>query len=613
MSDSEEDDIPDLVPAENNRVPITIITGFLGSGKTTLLNYVLTEQHGKKIAVIMNEFGEGDSIEKSMSIGQEGELFEEWLELRNGCLCCSVKDNGVKAIENLMTKKGKFDYVLLETTGLADPGPIASIFWLDEELCSDLFLDGIITVVDAKYCEKYLNQKKKDNTINEATRQIAMSDVIIINKIDLVAEEELHQLKSRIRNINSYATFLETAQSKTDLNNILDLNAYDGKGKNSLEDLFKTRGYSTDNLHKIDEDVGTLTIECKGCMNKQMFDKAIQNILWDKNTKNSNGHVMEILRLKGLLSTSEDKHLKKYYKIFSSLLHVSSTEMSAMSSQAVLDCRLHQLRQRNAQIVREHQDVPVVLFVHGGGWRRGDKAAWKYYLSRDINLLAAIIYGIFGLYGNVGKALARRGIASVLVHSVNSVHINLNLDQQVEAVIKCIKKIQNIGNQTRKFNPTDVFLMGHSAGGHLCSIAALHDDNFTKQGISKADIKGVITISAVLQISLMNTTFTRPLYLHPTFGNKPDGWLKRCPSQSLIENTEYIPPFLIVTAERDINLIKDGAVDFNRQSNQLNEGMSDHVIFPGTNHTSIICYFDKTVKNLNLADLCSNFIKSSVV
>lgn len=126
-------------------------------------------------------------------------------------------------------------------------------------------------------------------------------------------------------------------------------------------------------------------------------------------------------------------------------------------------------------------------------------------------------------------------------------------------------------------------------------------------------LQGVITISAVLQISLMNTTFTRPLYLHPTFGNKPDGWLKRCPSQSLIENTEYIPPFLIVTAERDINLIKDGAVDFNRQSNQLNEGMSDHVIFPGTNHTSIICYFDKTVKNLNLADLCSNFIKSSVV
>lgn len=257
----------------------------------------------------MNEFGEGDSIEKSMSVGQGGELFEEWLELRNGCLCCSVKDNGVKAIENLMTKKGKFDYVLLETTGLADPGPIASIFWLDEELCSDIYLDGIITVVDAKYGGQYLEQKKSDNTINEATRQIAMADVIIINKIDLVADTDLLELKSRIRSINSYARFLETTQSKTDLNNILDLNEYNGKSKNSLEDLFKERGFFSENEHKIDQDVGTLTLECKGCINKQLFDRAIQNILWDKNTKNSQGQNIEVLRLKGLLSTTDERRV----------------------------------------------------------------------------------------------------------------------------------------------------------------------------------------------------------------------------------------------------------------------------------------------------------------
>lgn len=145
MSDDEE--CPVLIEAPTSRkVPVTIITGYLGSGKTTLLNYILTEEHNKKIAVILNEFGEGAVDEKSLSVGNDGELYEEWLELRNGCLCCSVKDNGVKAIETLMERKGKFDYILLETTGLADPAPIASIFWMDDELGSDLYLGKLYMI-----------------------------------------------------------------------------------------------------------------------------------------------------------------------------------------------------------------------------------------------------------------------------------------------------------------------------------------------------------------------------------------------------------------------------------------------------------------------------------
>uniref|UniRef100_A0A8C9Y976 CobW/HypB/UreG nucleotide-binding domain-containing protein n=1 Tax=Sander lucioperca TaxID=283035 RepID=A0A8C9Y976_SANLU len=145
----EEDDCPELVPIDTppgppaEQIPVTIITG---AGKTTLLNYILTEQHKKRIAVILNEFGEGSALEKSLAVSQAGELYEEWLELRNGCLCCSVKDNGLKAIENLMEKKGKFDYILLETTGLADPGAVASMFWVDAELGSDIYLDGKIFV-----------------------------------------------------------------------------------------------------------------------------------------------------------------------------------------------------------------------------------------------------------------------------------------------------------------------------------------------------------------------------------------------------------------------------------------------------------------------------------
>uniref|UniRef100_A0AAY4ADF6 CobW C-terminal domain-containing protein n=1 Tax=Denticeps clupeoides TaxID=299321 RepID=A0AAY4ADF6_9TELE len=191
----DEEDCPELVPIEvaTAQIPVTIITGYLGSGKTTLLNYILTEQHNKRIAVILNEFGEGSALEKSLAVSQAGELYEEWLELRNGCLCCSVKDNGLKAIENLMEKKGKFDYILLETTGLADPGSVASMFWVDAELGSDLYLDG----------EYYhLTEVKPDGLINEAERQVALADLTIINKTDLVNEEQLQQLRGTVESIN---------------------------------------------------------------------------------------------------------------------------------------------------------------------------------------------------------------------------------------------------------------------------------------------------------------------------------------------------------------------------------------------------------------------------
>ncbi|XP_069432504.1 zinc-regulated GTPase metalloprotein activator 1B isoform X6 [Ovis canadensis] len=193
-----EEDCPELVPIEAKqrevkeeeeksgpgaKIPVTIITGYLGAGKTTLLNYILTEQHSKRIAVILNEFGEGSAVEKSLAVSQGGELYEEWLELRNGCLCCSVKDNGLRAIENLMKKKGKFDYILLETTGLADPGAVASMFWVDAELGVDIYLDGIITVVDSKYGLKHLAEEKPDGLINEASR-VDLAKVLDLHAFD---------------------------------------------------------------------------------------------------------------------------------------------------------------------------------------------------------------------------------------------------------------------------------------------------------------------------------------------------------------------------------------------------------------------------------------------
>ncbi|XP_038056727.1 COBW domain-containing protein 2-like [Patiria miniata] len=303
MPDSSDEECPELVATVTAKIPVTIITGFLGAGKTTLLNYILTEQHDKKIAVILNEFGEGSAVEKSMSIGQSGELYEEWLELRNGCLCCSVKDNGVKAIENLMLKRGKFDYILLETTGLADPGPIASIFWLDDELGSDIYLDGIVVVVDAKYGPQQLDEVKPDGVINEAIRQVALADLILLNKTDLVAREELSDVHRQIRSINSLGKLVETQRAKIDLDMILDLHAYDNTGEKSGLEILQERGLETNIVldgpsHHLDPSVTTITFRLEGSMVSKDLDTFMQDLLWEKNIVDEENRPMEILRMK---------------------------------------------------------------------------------------------------------------------------------------------------------------------------------------------------------------------------------------------------------------------------------------------------------------------------
>ncbi|XP_047555925.1 COBW domain-containing protein 1 isoform X2 [Lutra lutra] len=290
-----EEDCPELVPIETKlreeeeksgpdaKIPVTIITGYLGAGKTTLLNYILTEQHSKRVAVILNEFGEGSAVEKSLAVSQGGELYEEWLELRNGCLCCSVKDNGLRAIENLMEKKGKFDYILLETTGLADPGAVASMFWVDAELGVDIYLDGIITVVDSKYGLKHLEEEKPDGLINEASRQVALADIIIINKTDLVSEEDLNKLRTAIRSINGLGKILETQRS-------------------SLQK--KLQHVPTTQPH-LDQSIITVTFEVRGNAKEESLNVFIQNLLWEKNVRNKDDDCMEVIRLKGLVSIKD--------------------------------------------------------------------------------------------------------------------------------------------------------------------------------------------------------------------------------------------------------------------------------------------------------------------
>jgi G3E family GTPase len=202
------------LPAE--KVPVTVLTGYLGAGKTTLLNRILSEPHGKKYAVIVNEFGE-IGIDNDLVVGVDEEVFE----MNNGCICCTVRGDLVRILDGLMRRKGKFDAVIVETTGLADPAPVAQTFFIDENIGSKTRLDAVVTVADARW----LIDRLKDAP--EAKNQIAFADVILINKTDLVSREKLSEVEARIRGINPYAKVHRTERAQIPLNEVLGRNAFD--------------------------------------------------------------------------------------------------------------------------------------------------------------------------------------------------------------------------------------------------------------------------------------------------------------------------------------------------------------------------------------------------
>jgi G3E family GTPase len=216
-----------LDPQSSDKTPVTVLTGYLGAGKTTLLNRILSEPHGKKYAVIVNEFGE-IGIDNELVVGADEEVFE----MNNGCICCTVRGDLIRILEGLMKRKGKFDAIIVETTGLADPAPVAQTFFIDEEVGRKARLDAVVTVADAKW----LTERLKDAP--EAKNQIAFADVILLNKADLVSKDELAEVEGRIRAINPYARVIRTTKCDVPLDAVLDRGAFDLDRILALEPAF---------------------------------------------------------------------------------------------------------------------------------------------------------------------------------------------------------------------------------------------------------------------------------------------------------------------------------------------------------------------------------------
>ncbi|SCV72373.1 BQ2448_3910 [Microbotryum intermedium] len=221
---------PELIQ-ERAKVPLTILTGYLGAGKSTLLDYILTQQHGHRIAVIMNEFGDtGDIESKAINVSTDNVSVEEWLDLNNGCLCCSVRDTGLSAILALMEKKGRFDYIVLETTGLADPAPIIQAFWNEPALCLE---------------------ERTDGAENEAQRQVGSSDVILLNKADLSTPARLDRIELTLRALNPTARVHRTTRAAIELSDVLNLNMYTASISlgNSFASMRPDDGLASSPLH----------------------------------------------------------------------------------------------------------------------------------------------------------------------------------------------------------------------------------------------------------------------------------------------------------------------------------------------------------------------------
>ncbi|KAE8904427.1 hypothetical protein PF005_g2768 [Phytophthora fragariae] len=306
-------------------IPVTILSGFLGAGKTTLLKFILQAQHGKRIAVIENEFGDEIGVESLVAkdgAGDDAQVMDGFYELSNGCVCCSVRSDLVNTLEKLLERRDRFDYILVETTGMADPGKVASIFWVDDELEGRIFLDGIVTLVDAPRLDFHLDHP---DTQREAAAQLAYADRILLNKGDLVQDQDRRrQVEHRVAQVNGMASVRWTEHSRVDLDDILDIKSFTTSRAEQVEKELHTLLYAgeeqqhdhdhencNDEHHEHATHTGGMQTTCvrirDGPLDQDKLERWLGELLWEQEEdeiKDAATKRQKLFRVKGVVAVS---------------------------------------------------------------------------------------------------------------------------------------------------------------------------------------------------------------------------------------------------------------------------------------------------------------------
>jgi G3E family GTPase len=283
---------------KSEELPVTLLAGFLGSGKTTLLNYILKQDHGKRIAVIENEFGE-IGIDSEFVIGADDDIFE----MSNGCICCSIRSDLIETLNRLLERHQNFDHILIESTGLASSGPIAQAFLIEDEISKSLFLDGIITLVDAKHISSNLNEQEV------VWEQIAFSNVILLNKVDLVPEAEIAKLEKQMHQINPTAKVRKTTNAVVNLDHILNIGGFD------LITALETVTFDAHH-HEADEAISSVSLSFPGHVDPHRLNLWLQMLFIQEG--------MNVFRAKGILNvegSSEQYLFQSIYMMFEGRFH----------------------------------------------------------------------------------------------------------------------------------------------------------------------------------------------------------------------------------------------------------------------------------------------------